>query len=125
MLSCPVEMQYGCIDLIHNFMLTPLQNFKTCPEKSLLLIQPVYVKLQTQRFSTGAGSAGTVPFIFPHKIQFWNDSRRIVQVNQWDRDEILPKFPYGVYHKKSDSVLGNAQLFLLWGFVQSLTCCVL
>ncbi|XP_071617103.1 dual specificity protein phosphatase 12 isoform X3 [Heliangelus exortis] len=62
-LPCPTEMQCGCIDLIHNLVLTPLQNFKTCPEKSLLLIQPVYVKLQTQRFSTGAGNAGQASFV--------------------------------------------------------------
>lgn len=71
-LSCPTEMQRGCVDLIHNFVLTPLQNFKICPGKSLLLIQPVYVKLQTQRFSTGAGNAGTEPFIYLHKMLFQN-----------------------------------------------------
>ncbi|XP_071617113.1 dual specificity protein phosphatase 12 isoform X4 [Heliangelus exortis] len=64
-LPCPTEMQCGCIDLIHNLVLTPLQNFKTCPEKSLLLIQPVYVKLQTQRFSTGAGNAEPVQWMEP------------------------------------------------------------
>ena len=69
-LSCPTEMQRGCIDLIHNLVLTPLQNFETCPEKSLLLIQLIYVRLQTQRFSTGAGNAGTEPFIFLCKMSF-------------------------------------------------------
>ncbi|XP_017587467.1 PREDICTED: dual specificity protein phosphatase 12 isoform X2 [Corvus brachyrhynchos] len=49
-------------------VLTPLQNLKTCPEKSLQLILPLYVKLRTQRFSTDAGNAeGIGPTAFAHK----------------------------------------------------------
>lgn len=62
------HMQHSCIRLIHSLVLTPLQNFKTCPKRSLLLIQPVYVRLQTQRFSTGAGNAGTEFSLFLHKM---------------------------------------------------------
>ncbi|XP_063999039.1 dual specificity protein phosphatase 12 isoform X4 [Pogoniulus pusillus] len=45
-------------DLIQNFILNPLQSCTTCPERSLPMIQPIYVTLRTQRFSTDAGNAG-------------------------------------------------------------------
>lgn len=38
-----------------------LQSCRTCPKKSLQLIQPTLVQLQTMRLSIGAESAGTYP----------------------------------------------------------------
>lgn len=58
------------ISLTHDSVLSPLQNFKTYPKKSLLLIQPMHIRLQTQKFSIDAGNAGTERFVFPTKCHF-------------------------------------------------------